>query len=138
MRPECLSRKRSSGFGLVAALFLMIVVTLVILAMARLSATQHGTSSLAIQQARAYQAARAGLEWGIARVMGGGACSAGAPSLAASGLSDFTVGVTCASSTYVEGTGSVTIYQLTATAQNGTPGDRPDYAYRQLSAVVER
>ncbi|WP_313089148.1 hypothetical protein [Pseudomonas sp.] len=138
MHPEGVRLKRSSGFGLVAALFLMIVVTLVILAMAHLSANQHGTSSLAIQQARAYQAARAGLEWGIARVMDGGACAAGAPSLAAGGLSDFTVGVTCASNTYAEGTGSVTIYQLTATAQNGTPGDRPDYAYRQLSAVVER
>ena len=35
-------------------------VEAVLAAMARLAATQHSTSSLALQQARAYQAARAG------------------------------------------------------------------------------
>jgi MSHA biogenesis protein MshP len=32
----------------------------------------------------------------------------------------------------------VQIFRLTATAQNGSPGGRSDYAYRQLTAVVER
>lgn len=119
-----------------AALFLMIIVTLVILAMARLSSSQHGTLSLSIQQARAYQAARAGLEWGIARALNAGTCGAGTPSLAGGNLSEFTVAVTCTARSYTDG--AVTIYQLTATAQNGAPESRPDYAYRQLSAVVER
>jgi MSHA biogenesis protein MshP len=48
------------------------------------------------------------------------------------------VAVTCVSSVYTEDTSTVAIYRLTATAQNGTPGSRPDYAYRQLTAVVER
>lgn len=117
-----------------AALFLMIIVTLVILAMARLSSSQHGTLSLSIQQARAYQAARAGLEWGIARALNAGACEAGTPSLAGGNLSEFTVAVSCTARSY----GAVTIYRLTATAQNGAPDGRPDYAYRQLTAVVER
>ena len=128
--------RRTRGFGLVAALFLMIIVTLVILAMARLSSSQHGTLSLSIQQARAYQAARAGLEWGIARALNAGTCGAGTPSLAGGNLSEFTVAVTCTARSYTDG--AVTIYQLTATAQNGAPESRPDYAYRQLSAVVER
>lgn len=139
MRPDPTLPRRARGFGLVAALFLIIVVTLVVIAMARLSAVQHGSNSLAIQQARAYQAARAGLEWGISRAFNAGACSAGTPSLAGSGLAEFTVNVACASNSYTDNEGNpVQIFRLTATAQNGSPGGRPDYAYRQLTAVVER
>lgn len=137
MRPDLRSPQHSAGFGLVAALFLMIVVTVIIVIMAHLSATQHGISSLAIQQARAYQAARAGLEWGIARALEDGACPAGSLNLSGS-LSEYSVAVTCTSSAYMENTSTVAIYRLTATAQNGTPGSRSDYAYRQLTAVVER
>ncbi len=135
MRPDFRTPRHSAGFGLVAALFLMIVVTVIILTMAHLSATQHGTMSLAIQQARAYQAARAGLEWSIARTLDNGICPAESLSLGGS-LSEYTVSVTCVSSVY--DTSTVAIYRLTATAQNGMPGSRPDYAYRQLTAVVER
>jgi MSHA biogenesis protein MshP len=139
MRPDPKLPHRASGFGLVAAMFLIIVVALVIAAMARLSTAQHGTSSLAIQQARAYQAAHAGLEWGITQAFNGRVCAAGSPTLAGSTLSDFAVVVTCTSTGYINEVGAaITIFRFTATAQNGAPGARPDYAFRQLTAVVER
>lgn len=138
MRPD-LSLPRSAGFGLVAAMFLIIVVALLIAAMARLSSGQHGTSSLAIQQSRAYQAARSGLEWGITQAFNAGVCAAGAPSLEGGNLSDFTVAVTCGSTGYTNEQGvAITLYRFTATAQNGAPAGRPDYAYRRLTAAVER
>lgn len=140
MRPEPAER----GFALVAALFVMIVIALVVLAMARLSANQHGSNSLAIQQARAYQTARAGLEWGIHTVTRPGTvdCSGFGSNpfnvlLAGSNLSEFAVQVSCSVTAYAENGGTRYIYQLTATAQNGSPATRPDYAYRQLSATVE-
>ncbi|MDG9926320.1 MULTISPECIES: hypothetical protein [unclassified Pseudomonas] len=120
-------------------MFLIVVVALVVITMARLSANQHGTSSLAIQQARAYQAARSGLEWAIGQADITRACAAGSPSLAGSNLSEFTVVVTCASNGYVDEQGvAITILRFTATAQNGAPGGRVDYAYRQLTAVVQQ
>jgi MSHA biogenesis protein MshP len=138
MRPESMIR-RQAGFGLVAAMFLIIVVALVIAAMSRLSSAQHGTNSLAIQQARAYQAARSGLDWGITQAINAGNCAAGNPSLAGGNLSDFAVVVACTSSGYTNEQGTaITIFRFTATAQNGAPGGRPDYAFRQLTAVVER
>jgi len=133
MRPE-------RGFALVAALFVMLIIALVVVAMARLAANQHGTNSLAIQQARAYQAARAGLEWGIALAVQSGSCAAGqAVSLAGSNLAEFTnVLVDCNSTQYAVEDGTTrNIYRLTATADNGSPANRPDYAYRQLTATVE-
>jgi len=131
--------RRASGFGLVAALFLIIVVTLLVITMARLSTVQHGSTSLAIQQARAYQAARAGLEWGISQAVQSSLCAAGTPSMTGTGLAEFSVSVSCESAGYSDNEGNpVQIFRFTAEAQNGTPGGRPDYAYRRLTATVER
>lgn len=139
MRPEPLTLRANRGFGLVAAMFVMIIISLVVIAMSRLASVQHGSNALAIQQARAYQAARAGLEWGISQAVNAGLCAAGTPSLAGSGLGEFTVTLTCSTRDYPgEGGAILTIYQLTARAENGAPGSRPDYAFRSLTAVVER
>ena len=122
MRRDLTSAQR--GFGLVAALFLILVIAGVIAAMARLSVTQHSTTSLAIQQARAYEAAQAGLEWGIYRALVDGDCS---PSKLFT-LDGMQVTVRCGLSDF---------YELEATAQWGLPGS-PDHAYRQLRAVLEK
>ena len=128
MRPE-------RGFALVAALFVMVIVALVVATMSRLSVTQTASVDLALQQARAYQAARAGLEWGISRAMAGQSCN-GSLSLDA-----FSVAIECANTAALdlpeEGRGGVLFYQLTATAESGLPGSA-DHAWRQLRATVER
>nr|WP_298164787.1 pilus assembly protein MshP [uncultured Pseudomonas sp.] len=126
---------REQGFGLVAAMFLIIVVAAVIATMARLAVTQNATTSLAIQQARAYQVARAGLEYGIARVLADAAC-------ADFTLDGFAVLMSCTSSSTPvleeEGKSSATtFYRVEATATLGSPAS-PDYAYRKLTAVVEK
>ena len=132
MRPE-------RGFALVAALFLMVIIALVVATMSRLAVNQNADGDLALQQARAYQAARAGLEWGISSAVNAGSCSNSGVSMAGGGLSEFTVSLTCSSTSHTDDDGSsLTIYRLTAQAQNGAPGSRPDYAYRRLTASVER
>ncbi len=130
---------RQSGFSLVAAIFVLIVVTLVVVGMARLAGNQHGTLSLGVQQARAYQAARAGLEWAVAQANAGQCAASASISLQGSSLAEFDgVQVNCIRTAYNGDDGSVLgLYQLTAQAQNGAPGSRPDYAFRRLSALVE-
>ena len=130
MRPD----SRQAGFGLVAAMFVIIIIAAVIATMARLAVTQNSTNSLAIQQARAYQAAQAGLEWGISRAVNGQPCAS------SFSLSGFSISVTCTPTTAVtiaEENPTVQFYELTATAEYGTTGGA-DYAYRRLTAVVER
>jgi MSHA biogenesis protein MshP len=130
---------RQAGFALVAAMFVMIIIAMVIAAMMRMAGNQHGTNSLAIQQARAYQSARAGLDWAIAQAVGAGSCVGSTPiNMAGSSLAEFTVTVTCNASTYSDNGAALNIYRLTATAQNGVPGSRPDMAFRRLTAVVEK
>jgi MSHA biogenesis protein MshP len=139
MRPDPRWPHRAQGFGLVAAMFLLIVVALVVIAMARLSVAQHGTISLSIQQARAYQAARAGVEWGITQAISSGNCAQGTPSLAGNNLGEFSLNVACIRNNYVDNDGTaVSIFRFTSTAQNGTPGSRSDYAYRQLTSTIEK
>lgn len=144
MRPE-------RGFALVAALFVMVIIAVVVVTMSRLSVTQNTSLDLAIQQARAYHAARAGLEWGLHQLMADsnttGTCPAGNVSLAGSGLSEFSVSLTCVklpcatatcAQSYTEGIRTFNLYRLTATASNGSPDSRVDYAWRRLEVTVER
>ena len=137
MRPE----SRQHGFGLVAAMFVIIIIAAVIATMARLAVTQNATNSLAIQQARAYQAARAGLEWGIYETvtMTPSSCAPSA-SFSATGFDGFTITVKCEgvdAGLIAEENKAVMFYRMTATAEYGNAGS-PDYAYRELTAVVER
>ncbi|WP_229723902.1 pilus assembly PilX family protein [Oxalicibacterium solurbis] len=53
------------GFSLVSAIFLLIVLAALGVAMVTISTTQHQSSSLDIEGVRAYQAAKAGIEWGV-------------------------------------------------------------------------
>ena len=116
------------GFGLVAALFLILVIAGVIAAMSRLSVTQHSTASLALQQARAYQAARAGLEWGIYRATNGQECNS-STSFMALGLEGYGLQVECVEQDE--------LISITSLAQYSQPGS-PDHVYRQLEAVLEK
>lgn len=135
MRPDSsFLQGRQGGFGLVAAMFLIIVIAGAVAAMARMSETQSATSGMAIQQARAYQAARAGIEWGIHRAMAGESCSDNFI------LEGFTVVVQCdpgAAVSLPEEDRCSRFVSLEASARYASPGS-PDHAYRKLRAVVER
>nr|WP_264186883.1 pilus assembly protein MshP [Stutzerimonas stutzeri] len=102
----------------------------------RISTTQTATSSLALQQARAYQAARAGLEWGIATALSG-ACSDNNPPFTPGGGTGFRVEVSCKDAEEQEEGKTLFFYTLTSTSQYSEVGS-PDYTYRQLQAMVER
>src|SRR5437899_3676273 len=58
-------QRRSAGVGLVTAIFLLVVLAGLGGAMVALSAAQQSSSALDVEGARAYQAARAGIEWGL-------------------------------------------------------------------------
>jgi len=114
-------------------MFLVIVIAGAIAAMWRISTTQTATSSLALQQARAYQAARAGLEWGIAKALSDKDCFPDTIFTPESFAAEFKVEVICGRSKVEE----ITFYALESKAEYSSVG-RPDYTYRELTAVVEQ
>lgn len=112
---------KAKGFSLVAAIFILTTLAVLGAAILKISTVQHVNSAQDVQGARAYLAARAGIEWGLYKQLqgGGGLCTAaGAPVTFAlpslTTLSQFTVTVTCVSAAALGGQQ----YVMTAVACN--------------------
>lgn len=121
---------RQGGFALVGAIFLLVVLAALGTFMVTMGGVQTRTGLLALQGARAYHAARSGIEWGIYEDLNGGACSTGIFA-----VGDFTVTVSCAEDSYTEGGSSYKVYRIIALAEFGSYGS-PDYVSRRLEAKV--
>ena len=93
--------RRSAGVGIITAIFLLVVLAAIGVAAVRVFTAQQVTSSLDLEGARAYQAARAGIEWGLYQQLRNNTCGTRSFTLPSdSVLSRFTVTVTC---TFVPG-----------------------------------
>jgi len=131
--------RREGGFAIVTAIFLLVVLGGLAAFMVTVSSAMHTSSALDLQGARAYQAARAGIEWGAYQALAPvPACAANTnlPALAGS-LAGFAIVVTCGQSAHAEGAATVTVYQITATATFGAVGGT-DFMERQLQANYAR
>jgi MSHA biogenesis protein MshP len=133
--------RSESGFVLPTAIFLLVVLAALAAYMVTLSRTSHLSSALDLQGGRAYQAARAGIEWAAWQLLQNPApsCAAAPPPLALTGtLAPFSVNVSCIQSgTYTDGADTVSIYQITSTATSGVPGE-VDYVERQIQASFSK
>lgn len=130
--------RRPRGFGIITAVFLLVVLAGLGAAMVNLSSTQHTSSALDVQGARAYQAARAGIEWGLYRKLVDNSCAA--VSSFAVPATGFTVTVRC---TLTTGPGTLQRHQLVSTACNqplnnicsaASASNNNDYVQRMLQA----
>ncbi len=133
------------GLALVSAIFILVVLALIGSFAVNVATMQQTGSMQDAQSVRAYQAARAGLEWALWRVQpdNGGTCS-GATNVPLTGdsFAGMTVTVTCAVT--LTG-GTPTLYTLTSFACNqpGGGGTCPNtggfnslYIERQLEAKL--
>lgn len=110
--------KRPHGFAILTAIFILVVLAVLGAFIVGISSSQQLGSALDLQGARAYQAARTGVEWGAYRQLQNAACVAGPVNFvpAAATLAGFTVSVTCAAT--ADANGGPTVYTVTATACN--------------------
>lgn len=60
---------RQKGFGVIAAIIVLVILAALAAAIVSLGTTQQTTSTLDLLSARAWQAARAGNEWGLFRAL---------------------------------------------------------------------
>jgi len=142
----------AGGFTLVSALFVLIVLAVLGTALAQISVRQHLGSAAELEAARAYQSARAGLEWAAFQVLRVPPPPAAAPgcfgktSFSAAGLAGYTVTVDCSMTAANDGATALAFYRLVANACNsptagacpatGTPSQT--YVERQLTWTVVR
>jgi MSHA biogenesis protein MshP len=130
-------KDRQRGFSLISAIFLLVVIAALGTFAVTLSTTQQQSAALDVLGSRAYQAARAGIEWGAYQVLQNGGCPLPTQVLAAmpNTLANFNVQVDCSSTTTSEAGATVTMYQLTSTAKQGTQAT-PDYVERQMTVSI--
>jgi MSHA biogenesis protein MshP len=156
------SPRRNAGFSIVAAIFLLLVLTLLGAVIVSIVGIQQASSQLDLLGVRAYSSARAGLEWGAQSVLdphntlNPASCSpAVMPSCPASpthlntlgaSLSPFTVTVTCTQTAdTTEGNRNVRVFTLVATACNQpsggacpNPAPAGEYVERQVQVSVSK
>lgn len=148
MCPDRLHRP-GRGFALPAAIFLLVVLALLGAFVIRIVGMQQQGSRLDVEGARAYQAARAGIEWGLFRVLSPAATApcpfATSNQAFGTGFEAYTVTVTCSSSAVTEGGTATTLYSLVATACNQpangacpNPNPTDGYVMRQIEAGTSR
>jgi MSHA biogenesis protein MshP len=152
--------KNVRGFALVSAIFILVVLAALGAFILNISTNQQIGSALDVQGVRAYQAARAGIEWGVYQVQSstgyrfgydcpttdtGSQCPNRRSCTAASGSASgsfpvfgFTVDVTCFPSTPAV-SGEPIIYTITATACSTTgacPNPSPGNLYVERRLTV--
>jgi len=154
-------KQRTNGFILMAALFLIVTFAAIGLYLVTVATGTVEAATQGEQGARAYQAARTGIDWAAFQVLRNSDAPPASPTdfgptcrtsnsatqtldLGTFGASGgtFRSTVTCSRSTEVEGGTTIEIYVLTATACNRSPAcpGTPDSAYveRQLQLVLSK
>jgi MSHA biogenesis protein MshP len=145
------------GFALVTAIFLLVILGSFAAFAVTFATHAAATQAIAVQGARAYEAARAGIEWAAYQVrdpngtLAPGAtnlpdCFASPKALALpAAMGPFTVQVTCARypsfgaspNFHEEGGKRSAYYVVVSTASSGTVGS-VDYVERRLEARIEK
>jgi len=141
-------RSYESGFSLISGIFLLVVIAALGTFAVTLSTTQNQSQAQDVLGSRAYQAARAGIEWAAFNVASSPAsapaawngCTQGATPLVTLGgnLSTFTVTVNCSATSAVDGT-LIWIYDVSAVAKTtGSIPGNPNYTERQVNVKMGR
>lgn len=91
------ARSRQGGFSLFSAIFLLVMLSALGAAIVKVSSSSQIASALDIQGERAYQGARAGIEWGLHRQLKNQSCMDSTSFALPAGtvLASFTVTVSC-------------------------------------------
>lgn len=128
--------RKQCGFALVSAIFILVILAALGGYVVTVSTTQSASQGLDIQGSRAYQAARAGIEWGSYQVLrNGGNCPASASVTPGGVMTGFAVTVQCTAQNFTEGANTVVVYRIISTATYAAIGS-PDYVERQIESTI--
>jgi len=139
---------KQRGFSLVTAIFLLVVLAALGAYMVTIGGTNRASSTAALQGARAFQAARSGIDWSIytittaadqatARTNCDNIIDANTFTLNVAGLGGFTVNTNCGWTGHdQQGNDNVTVYTLTSTATSGVAYGNLDFVQRRITATI--
>jgi len=134
MRPHAPMDRQMSGFALIPALFLIVVLGALAVVAIRVGTGQQQAVTMSLLQARALSAAQTGIEWGAYRALSGSCVASTTLTLTEAALNGFSVIVTCAAVTFSTGAATNTSYVLNSAATAGLYG-QPGYVRRVVSGT---
>jgi MSHA biogenesis protein MshP len=143
--PRFGGRPQESGVSVIAAVFLLLLMASLAAFMTSLISVSHSNLAADIGGERAYQAARAGVEWGMYQLDPNAASSTLPTCASAAGtlttIPNHSVVVTCTaypsdSTSYSEGSKSIRIFRIIAKAS--ATGAKAPGVERQIEVTVEK
>lgn len=137
--------RHQTGFTIVSAIFILVILSMLGLAMVTVNAVMQTTSAQSTQGVRAYYAAKSGLEWAVYNASG--RCQdhhdniCGNPAATTDlTVNGFTVRVICDSNigTFSDGGNTFNLDNITVRAFNDAQAGNPDQVSRTIQATVTR
>lgn len=126
---------KQKGITLVGAIFILIIVSLLGQYLINITGVQRQTSLLALQSARAFQAANAGIEWGMDRIINGAGSCVASTTLTPN-ITNFSTTVSCTQlGSYTEDSDTVAVYRISALSEYGSYG-QIGYVSRELETII--
>lgn len=156
-------KRYQQGLGMITAIMILVILAALAGAITVFGSTQQVTSAQDVLSVRAWQAARAGNEWGLFMALNSGTGWTSGAACAPSGVVatpgvlqtrsinlaaelGFTVTVTCSATRFNEGetpgspgvAKTVTLYTISSQAVNGADVTAPGYVERTRVVVAEQ
>jgi len=128
--------KKQKGITLLGAIFVVVIVSLLGIYLVKITGVQRQTVLQNLQSARAYQAANAGIEWGLARIITNNSCVNSTD--LDSKINGFTVSVSCVllqAGGYNEAGETINVYRINASSVFGSYTDT-NFTTRQIETIV--
>jgi MSHA biogenesis protein MshP len=150
-RTDACRRQASAGFVLPGAIFLLVILAALAAFLVTISTTQSITAAQDVQGARAYHAARAGIEWGLYQVLDPTNATVVAPAApswpnlpacpaaAALSIEGFVVATSCSSNDYSEAglNRRIRVFRLVSRASLGVVGTAA-HVEREVAVTVSK
>lgn len=129
--------RRQRGVSIITAIFLLLLMSVLAAAIASMVSTSAVNEAADVGGVRAYQAARAGVEWGMFQLDPNAATST-LPSCASGTqtILGHTVTVSCSSSDYTEATRQIRVFRITSNAV--AIGVKAPGIEREVAVTVEK
>lgn len=125
------------GFGLVTVMFLLVVLSSLAVFVTRISTAQQLSGGLQVLQARAFFAAKAGVQWATYRAITDSACPVASFALSEGSAAGFQIDVSCSLSTHRVTSNDVRYYAIQVVASRGTYGTEGFVSRTLLATVAE-
>ena len=122
------------GFALPMMIFLMVIVSLLVVAMARMLSAGSALTNMGLLGTQAHWSAQAANEWAAYQINRNGSCPTAPGNFTING---FRIAFSCSATAYAEASANGQIFTVSSTAEWGTDPAQMDYVSRTLEVVLD-